>query len=90
MIGGATKDLKDVTDILLSLEKYRSTISDFKEGLMSQRNGAGIVAPGITGAEKVQGHLGRVPEKTESIAELMLFDSDINVYGDVNVYIPDN
>jgi hypothetical protein len=30
-----------------------------------------------------------MPEKTESIAELMLFDSDINVYGDANVYIPE-
>lgn len=30
-----------------------------------------------------------MPENTESIAELMLFDSDINVYGDANVYIPE-
>ena len=30
-----------------------------------------------------------MPEGTESIAELMLFDSDINVYGDSNVYIPE-
>ena len=33
--------------------------------------------------------MGRVPEQTESIAELMLFDSDVNVYGDSNVYIED-
>jgi hypothetical protein len=33
--------------------------------------------------------LGRVPEQTESIAELMLFDSDVNVYGDSNIYIED-
>lgn len=36
-----------------------------------------------------EGLLGRVPENTESIAELMLFDSDINVYGESNVYIPE-
>ena len=36
-----------------------------------------------------EGLLGRVPETTESIAELMLFDSDINVYGESNVYIPE-
>lgn len=36
-----------------------------------------------------EGLLGRVPENAESIAELMLFDSDINVYGESNVYIPE-
>ena len=36
-----------------------------------------------------EGLLGRVPETAESIAELMLFDSDINVYGESNVYIPE-
>ena len=30
-----------------------------------------------------------MPENTESIAELMLFDSDVNVYGDSDVYIPE-
>jgi hypothetical protein len=35
------------------------------------------------------GYLGKVPEDAESIAELMLFDSDINVYGDSNVFIPE-
>lgn len=44
--------------------------------------------PGGT-LEQSEGLLGRVPENTESIAELMLFDSDINVYGDANVYIPE-
>jgi hypothetical protein len=40
-------------------------------------------------AEVSEGLLGRMPEGTESIAELMLFDSDINVYGESNVYIPE-
>ena len=39
--------------------------------------------------EVTEGLLGRVPENAESIAELMLFDSDINVYGEANVYIPE-
>jgi len=39
--------------------------------------------------EQSEGLLGKIPENTESIAELMLFDSDINVYGDSNVYIPE-
>lgn len=30
-----------------------------------------------------------MPAETESIAELMLFDSDVNVYGDSNVTIPE-
>lgn len=45
---------------------------------------------GTQGAPEVsEGLLGRVPEGTESLAEMMLFDSDINVYGDSNVYIPE-
>jgi hypothetical protein len=39
--------------------------------------------------EVSEGLLGRVPENTESIANLMLFDSDVNVYGDSSVYIPE-
>lgn len=39
--------------------------------------------------EVSEGLLGSVPVGTESIAELMLFDSDINVYGDSNVFIPE-
>lgn len=44
---------------------------------------------GIGGPQVSEGLLGRVPENTESLADLMLFDSDINVYGDSNVYIPE-
>ena len=36
-----------------------------------------------------QGILGGVPENVSSVAELMLFDSDTNVYEDVNVIIPE-
>lgn len=44
---------------------------------------------GTSGIQVSEGLLGRVPENTESLAEIMLFDSDINVYGDSNVYIPE-
>lgn len=36
-----------------------------------------------------QGVLGEMPEDVESVAELMLFDSDVNVYEDNNVRLPD-
>lgn len=45
--------------------------------------------PGDQMPEASEGLLGRVPEQTESIANLMLFDSDVNVYGDSSVYIPE-
>lgn len=35
-----------------------------------------------------EGVLGKVPERVTSIAELMAFDTDVNVYGDSDVYIP--
>jgi hypothetical protein len=80
IISGVTKDINEISSLILSFEKYRSTISDFKQGLQRQMNG------GTT--DQSEGLLGKVPERVESIAELMLFDSDINVYGDSNVYIP--
>lgn len=42
---------------------------------------------GETGQE---GLLGSQPETVTSVAELMLHDSDINVYDDNNVILPDN
>jgi hypothetical protein len=35
-----------------------------------------------------EGILGKVPQNLESIAELLLFDSGINVYEDAYVYFP--
>ena len=85
LVSGVTKDINDISSLILSFQRYRSTISDFKNGLQSQKGGN---LPG--GAqEQSQGLLGRIPEGTESVAELMLFDSDINVYGDSNIDLPD-
>jgi hypothetical protein len=82
-----TKDINDISNLILSFQRYRSTVSDFKSGLITQKNGI-TSHPGGT-QEQAEGLLGRVPENTESIAELMLFDSDINVYGDSHVHLPD-
>jgi hypothetical protein len=59
--------------------------------LQSQKSGISSAGkdPQSSGPEISEGLLGRVPEQTESIAELMLFDSDVNVYGDSNIYIED-
>lgn len=85
LVSGVTKDINDISNLILSFQRYRSTISDFKQGLQMKQQAN---LPGGT-LEQSEGLLGRVPENTESIAELMLFDSDINVYGDANVYIPE-
>ncbi len=92
-MNGAKKDIKEITKLLASLQHYRSSVSDMKNTLV-QRQASTV--PGVGSAmnppstpEVSEGLLGRVPENTESIAELMLFDSDINVYGESNVYIPE-
>lgn len=54
---------------------------------MKQSSNVSSANSGNSGPEISEGLLGRVPEATESIAELMLFDSEVNVYGDSNVYI---
>lgn len=77
-INGVTKDISEISHLILSLEKYRSTVSEFKHGTQNTK-----VVDDPQQQQKSEGILGKVPEATESIAELMLFDSDINVYGDL-------
>lgn len=38
IISGVTKDINEVSNLILSFEKYRSTISDFKQGLQNQHH----------------------------------------------------
>lgn len=33
LVSGVTKDINDISNLLLSFNRYRSTISDFKQGL---------------------------------------------------------
>ena len=40
--------------------------------------------------ENQEGLLGRMPEGITSVAELMVHDSDINVYEDSNVVLPES
>lgn len=86
IVSGVTKDINDISNLLLSLESYRSTVSDFKHSVSSKVGAAG---PASNLDHQSEGLLGSVPQCVESIADLMLFDSDINVYGDSNVYIPE-
>mmetsp|Transcript_7268 Transcript_7268/g.6409 ORF Transcript_7268/g.6409 Transcript_7268/m.6409 type:complete len:84 (+) Transcript_7268:627-878(+) len=39
--------------------------------------------------ENSEGLFGKIPDSIESVAELMVFDSDINVYEDANVVFSD-
>jgi hypothetical protein len=71
-------------------------MSEMKQQIMLTKSGSTMTggpshesSGGVTGPQVSEGLLGRVPENTESLAEIMLFDSDINVYGDSNVYIPE-
>lgn len=96
-INGAKKDIKEITQLVQTLQRYRSSISDMKNQFAKQGNSVtpttntntATAGTGTQMAEVSEGLLGRMPEGTESIAELMLFDSDINVYGESNVYIPE-
>lgn len=93
-INGAKKDIKEITQLVQTLQRYRSSISDMKNQFAKQGNSVTpttntTATTAGAPAEVSEGLLGRMPEGTESIAELMLFDSDINVYGESNVYIPE-
>jgi len=79
-----TKDISEISLLVLNLEKYRSTVNEFKHGL--SKNSRKEEAKDDQ-TERSEGILGKVPENTESIAELMLFDSDVNVYGDIEVHV---
>jgi len=70
--------------------RYRAQFSDMK-ALIKQNSTAYNVGgnAAVVPVEVSEGKLGRVPENTESIANLMLFDSDVNVYGEQNVDIPE-
>jgi hypothetical protein len=89
LVRGAKEDIQTISRLVKTMQSYRSSFGDFRGMLQSQRTGAASKDPQSTGPEITEGLLGRVPEQTESIAELMLFDSDVNVYGDSNIYIED-
>ena len=82
IISGTTKDIQDITKLLLSLNKYRAeTMSVVNSALGS----LGQDTPVSTNEE---GILGQTPENISSVAELILQDSDTNVYEERNVELP--
>ena len=77
-IHGATKHIHDITALLLSLSKYRAdTMGAVKNSLNTLQDNA--ARPADAGQE---GLLGARPANVTSVAELMLFDTDTNVYED--------
>ena len=91
LVRGAKEDISSISRLVKTMSSYRSQFGDVRGVLQSQRSNMSSAKADSqsTGPEISEGLLGRVPEQTESIAELMLFDSDVNVYGDQNVYIED-
>jgi hypothetical protein len=90
LVRGARDDIDEITTLLRQMGRYRAQFSDMKT-LIKQNSTAYNVGgnAAVVPVEVSEGKLGRVPENTESIANLMLFDSDVNVYGEQNVDIPE-
>lgn len=84
LVKGITKDINEVSDLVIHLKKYglqmhnisKDLAADHKQQQTAQIKENGRPAEGVY----AEGLLGRVPEDVESIAELMLQDSDVNVY----------
>ena len=79
IVSGATKDITDITKLLLSLNKYRAEVMNKMDRAVRQAKTSSEEAP------KKEGILGSKPRNVKSVADMMLFDSDINVYEESNV-----
>ena len=92
IVSGATKDITDVTKLLLSLAKYRAeTMGTMNQAYSNLKNQANAATPAEPAAGASQeGFLGARPSNISSVAELMLQDTDTNVYEDMNVHIPES
>ena len=83
IVSGATKDITDVSKLLLSLSRYRAeTMSAMNNAVGNLKNQTGATPAEPAGGASYQGHLGARPHNITSVAELMLQDSDTNVYED--------
>ena len=83
IVSGATKDITDVSKLLLSLSRYRAeTMSAMNNAVGNLKNQTGATPAEPAGGASYQGHLGARPQNITSVAELMLQDSDTNVYED--------
>ena len=84
IVSGATKDITDVTKLLLSLARYRAeTMGPITQAVNNLRNQQ-VQQDAAPGASQ-EGYLGARPANITSVAELMLVDSDTNVYEDQNI-----
>ena len=81
VLTGANQDIKDVTALLLKFDRYRS---DF---MYKTKNEIRRATDGQ--AQKQEGILGKKPSNVKSVAELMMQDSDVAVYEDSNVALPE-
>lgn len=82
IISGTTKDIQDITKLLLSLNKYRA------ETMCVVNSALGSLGQDTPVSTNEEGILGQTPENIRSVAELILQDSDTNVYEERNVELP--
>ena len=84
LVKGITKDINEVSELVIGLNKYGLRMANISKELAEQRKQTNSAQAGESNkpAEQIMqgGLLGRIPEDVESIAELMLQDSDVNVY----------
>ena len=65
------------------------TIKNAYQEMKNQANATGAT-PEPAGGASQEGYLGTRPGNITSVAELMLQDTDTNVYEDTNVHIPES
>lgn len=82
IVSGATKDITDITKLLLTLNKYHANVMSNMNSVIKQQARQESNQP-------QEGILGTKPKNVKSVAELMLFDSDINVYEENHVALSD-
>jgi len=96
LVTGATKDIKELAKTILVMQKYGQELhgvkidAEFKNAKMKkmkQNVEKKTQDRGIVENIENEGILGKIPDNVESIAELMLFDSDVNVYQEKKVNI---
>jgi len=86
IISGATKHIHDITKLLLSLSKYRADTMGAVNAAVSQLASASRQEGAPKPSDQSQeGILGTRPSRVTSVAELMLFDTNTNVYEDNKV-----
>ena len=88
IVSGATKDINDITKLLLSLSKYRAETMGSLAGLVGNQKDyvkqQQMQEQVVQGASQ-EGVLGQQPSNISSVAELMLHDTNTNVYEDRQV-----